>query len=81
MSVHVWQALESLFLHRAQKGCWLTCNFIRFRRAPVPTLMILVANSTPIVCDDSTLHSFFTKRCSKHDLPVPLGPSNMIFAR
>lgn len=45
-----------------------TCNLIRFRRAPVPTLMILLANSTPMVCDDSTLHSFFTNRCSRHDL-------------
>lgn len=46
----------------------LTCSFIRFLLAPVPTLMILVANSTPMVCEDSTLHSFFTKRCSKQDL-------------
>lgn len=30
--------------------------------------MILVANSTPMVCDERTLHSFLTKRCSKQDL-------------
>lgn len=45
-----------------------TCSLIRFRLAPVPTLMILLANSTPIVCDESVRHSFFTKRCNKHDL-------------
>ncbi len=45
-----------------------TCNFIRFRRAPVPTLMILLANSTPMVCDDRTRHSFLTKRCRRQDL-------------
>lgn len=61
--------------------CGLTCSFIRFLRAPVPTLMILVANSTPMVCEDKTLHSLLTKRCSRHDLPVPLGPSNMILAK
>jgi hypothetical protein len=32
--------------------------------------MILLANSTPIVCDDNTLHSSFTNRCSRHDLVV-----------
>lgn len=46
----------------------LTCNFIRFLLAPVPTLIILVANSTPMVWDDRTLHSLLTKRCSRHDL-------------
>lgn len=46
----------------------LTCSFIRFLLAPVPTLMILVANSTPMVCEDKTLHSLFTNRCSKQDL-------------
>ena len=30
--------------------------------------MILLANSTPMVCDDKTLHSFLTKRCKRHDL-------------
>lgn len=51
-------------------GCGLTCSFIRFLLAPVPTLMILVANSTPMVCDERTLHSFLTKRCSKQDLEL-----------
>lgn len=32
--------------------------------------MILLANSTPIVCDDRTFHSFLTKRCNKHDLYI-----------
>lgn len=41
---------------------------MRFRRDPVPTLMILLANSTPIVWDDKTRHSFLTKRCSRQDL-------------
>lgn len=30
--------------------------------------MILLANSTPIVCDERTRHSFFTKRWRRHDL-------------
>jgi hypothetical protein len=38
--------------------------------------MILLANSTPIVCDVRTLHSFLTKRCSKHDLDCKSGPVN-----
>lgn len=53
----------------------LTCNFIRFLLAPVPTLMILVANSTPMVWEERTLHSFFTKRCSKQDLFVGIASS------
>lgn len=55
-------------LRQGGTECGLTCSFIRFLLAPVPTLMILVANSTPMVCDESTLHSFLTKRCSKQDL-------------
>lgn len=47
---------------RRDEGVGYTWSFIRFRLAPLPTLMILVANSTPMVCDDSTLHSFFTNR-------------------
>ncbi len=35
-----------------------TWSFIRFRRAPVPTLMILDANSTPMVCEDRILPKF-----------------------
>lgn len=50
-----------------------TCSFILFLLAPVPTLMILVANSTPMVCDERTLHSFLTKRCSKQDLVCEAG--------
>jgi len=49
-------------------GGRLTWSFIRFRRAPVPTLMILLANSTPIVCDERTRHSFLMKRCKRQDL-------------
>ena len=45
-----------------------TCSFIRFLRAPVPTLIILLANSTPMVCEDKTRHSFLTKRCNMQDL-------------
>ena len=53
---------------RLSRSLRRTCSLIRFRLAPVPTLMILLANSTPIVCDESVRHSFFTKRCNKHDL-------------
>lgn len=45
-----------------------TWSLMRFRRAPVPTFMILLANSTPMVCDDKTLHSLLTKRCKRQDL-------------
>jgi hypothetical protein len=45
-----------------------SCSFIRFRRAPVPTLMILLANSTPMVCDERTRHSLLTNRWRRHDL-------------
>ena len=45
-----------------------TCSFMRFLRAPVPTLMILLENSTPIVWEESTRHSFFTKRWRRQDL-------------
>lgn len=48
--------------------CLLTCNFILFLLEPVPTLMILLANSTPMVCDERTRHSFLTKRCNMQDL-------------
>ena len=62
-----------------------TWSFIRFRRAPVPTLMILLANSTPMVCDERTLHSFFTKRCNMHDLfefmYQPDVPSSILFTQ
>lgn len=60
-------------------GTVITCSLMRFRRDPVPTLIILLANSTPMVCDDRTLHSFLTKRCRRHDLrakySVSLGSS------
>lgn len=46
----------------------LTCSFIRFRRAPVPTFIILLENSTPMVWDERTRHSFLMKRCSRQDL-------------
>jgi hypothetical protein len=45
-----------------------TWSFIRFLRAPVPTLIILLANSTPIVWEERTFHSFFTNRWRRHDL-------------
>ncbi len=41
------------------------------------TLMILLANSTPMVCDERTRHSFLTKRCRRHDL----GSSSAAVAR
>lgn len=48
-------------------GLRRTCSFIRFLLAPVPTFMILLANSTPIVCELSVRHSSLIKRCSRHD--------------
>lgn len=49
-----------------------TWSFIRFLRAPVPTRIILLANSTPMVCEDRIRHSFFTKRCRRQDLCIPI---------
>lgn len=46
---------------------------MRFRRAPVPTLMILLANSTPIVWEERTRHSDLTKRWRRQDLVGQMG--------
>ena len=45
-----------------------TWSFILFLPGPDPTLIILLENSTPIVWDDKTRHSFLTRRCRTHDL-------------
>jgi len=45
-----------------------TCNFIRFRRAPEPTLTILLANSTPIVWLLSAFHSSRINLWRRQDL-------------
>src|SRR5262249_48947768 len=56
-----------------------TCSFIRFLRGPLPTLIILLANSTPMVCEDKTRHSFLTKRCNMQDLWRGSEPSEVRF--
>lgn len=41
---------------------------MRLRRAPVPTFMILEANSTPIVWEERTRQEELTKRWRRQDL-------------
>ena len=43
-----------------------------------PILILLVANSTPIVDFDSTSNSFRVNRDSKHDFPTPESPVKTI---